>query len=245
MEIVLLLTACIDPQGMSNTKLQNPLTRQQQYEEALNYYLKETFFKIVFVENSNIYIGGKYQNEIEKGRLEIITFSGNNYPKERGKGYGEMLIIMKAVEQSLFLKSNSLIIKVTGRLIVSNINQICKTAISYSSKPIVISEFLNDNYFYSRVFIAPIHFFSHYAFPLIHKIDDSKSIYFESVMLEALLAWLKDGLLYSPFNYAISLCGISGTTSKVYLKKSMKHKIRVYVCYLMYKLKLVKWRLLS
>lgn len=47
------MTACVDPQGMSNTILQDKDLRKQQYIEALDFYLTKTDLPIVFVENSN------------------------------------------------------------------------------------------------------------------------------------------------------------------------------------------------
>lgn len=52
MEYILLLTACINPDGMPFTCLADVGVRKKQYIEALNFYLKNTTRKIVFVENS-------------------------------------------------------------------------------------------------------------------------------------------------------------------------------------------------
>lgn len=77
--MVILLTACINPNGMSFTKLQDATIRRSQYELALDFYLSKTNLKIVFVENTNTYIGTKYEKYVCEGRLEFITFSGNSY----------------------------------------------------------------------------------------------------------------------------------------------------------------------
>ena len=75
--ITLLLTACINPNGMSYTVLQDPNERKIQYEEALNYYLTKTKCKIVFVENTGEVEGtttvkdAKLGKLIEDGILEV------------------------------------------------------------------------------------------------------------------------------------------------------------------------------
>ena len=50
--IVILLTACVNPNGMSKTVLQDVELRRKQYVNALNFYLQETSLPICFVENT-------------------------------------------------------------------------------------------------------------------------------------------------------------------------------------------------
>ena len=92
-DVVLLLTACINPNGMLYTTIQDTELRKKHYIESLFFYLTKTQYKIVFVENSNTDISSLYQKEISEGRLECITFDGNNYDRSLGKGYGEALIL--------------------------------------------------------------------------------------------------------------------------------------------------------
>lgn len=54
MEYILLLTACINPDGMPFTCLADVGVRKKQYIEALNFYLKNTTRKIVFVLEFNL-----------------------------------------------------------------------------------------------------------------------------------------------------------------------------------------------
>lgn len=124
---ILLMTACINPNGMSNTACQNKNIREVQYLEALNFYLSNTKFNILFVENSGIDISGRYREVIKKGRLEVITFDGNHYDRKLGKGFGEGLILKQAFEKSDLLKTSKVVIKVSGRHIVKNINLIWKS----------------------------------------------------------------------------------------------------------------------
>ena len=90
--MILLLTGCINPNGMPFTALNNKEERQNQYVEALHFYLSQTSYPIVFTENSGTDISILFQKEIESGRMEYITFMGNQ-EKERGKGYGECEIL--------------------------------------------------------------------------------------------------------------------------------------------------------
>ena len=50
--MILLLTGCINPAGMSYTTLINPEERKKQYVDAIHFYLSKTNYPIVFSENS-------------------------------------------------------------------------------------------------------------------------------------------------------------------------------------------------
>src|SRR6266542_3820804 len=118
---VIFLTGCINPGGMLFTKLQDPQDRKHQYIDAISFYLKTTTLPILFVENSGIDISEIFREEILKKRLEIITFNGNGYDKRLGKGFGEMMIIEKALQDSVFLKQADFVFKITGRYKLLNL----------------------------------------------------------------------------------------------------------------------------
>ena len=81
MKYVLLLTACISPNGMCQTRLTDAEVRKQQYIEALQFYLKAVKYPIAFVENTGVDISGGFKSYIESGRLEVLTFRGNDYDR--------------------------------------------------------------------------------------------------------------------------------------------------------------------
>lgn len=126
-ELVLLLTACVNPKGMSYTVLNDVEKRRQQYRDAINFYLSTTTLPIVVVENTLDTLGDEYKEQISQGRLEYLTFDGNNFDKSRGKGYGEAKIMLYALEHSQLLKQCRYMVKVTGRLQVSNLEQAVKS----------------------------------------------------------------------------------------------------------------------
>lgn len=103
MNKVILLTACVNPNGMSNTAIQDIDIRKQQYKDAIDFYLRRTDYGIVFVENSSTDMSQGYCVPISKGRLEMITFEGNNYDRKLGKGYGEAMIIDYVFKHSRLL----------------------------------------------------------------------------------------------------------------------------------------------
>ena len=123
MKHIILLTSCVNPNGMPFTALSDINVRKQQYLDALRFYVNNTPLPIVYVDNSNVDI--KEYNVISNivdDRLELLSFDGN-HDKEHGKGYGELEIIDYAIKHSNIINSNKnvSIIKITGRLVIVNI----------------------------------------------------------------------------------------------------------------------------
>lgn len=227
---VLLLTACINPNGMLFTKLQDCNIRLGQYRNALNWYLANTNYPIIFVENTNTYIGSEYQTYIDSGRIEFITFEGNNFPRHLGKGYGEALILKKALEESTLLKKNTLIIKITGRLIIKNIKELVKE--SLKKQTVASSTCLNrkgEGFCSSYFIILPLEFLKDYFLPLTNKIDDSKGIYFEHILYNAIVIWINKGNKIHSFYRCIDTIGESGSTGTKYPSKTLKTSLKAFI----------------
>ena len=110
---LLFLTACVNPNGMVQTALQDSGMRLQQYLEAIRFYIDNFDFRLLVVENTGVDFSQYFLKEIQLGRLECLTFNGNNYNRILGKGYGEGLIIHHAFMHSCFLKECDYIIKVS------------------------------------------------------------------------------------------------------------------------------------
>lgn len=138
--LTILLTACVNPGGMSYTVINDIAERQQQYEDALTFYLENTNVPIVVVENTGVDFSDKFSEYKNSGRLEYLTFQGNDFDKKRGKGYGEALILKYALEHSSFLKQTKYLCKITGRLIIRNIADII------ASKALYLNHVLKSDY---------------------------------------------------------------------------------------------------
>lgn len=216
---LILLTGCIDPGGMTFTKLQNPDARKAQYVEAINYYLDATSCYILFVENSGNDISMEFSNRPDRHRLEILTFSGNDYEKSLGKGFGEMLIIQYALNNSLFIKRSTFICKITGRYKVLNIHTLLNFYMLSGSKLMVwLSKELD--YSDSRIFFAPAAFYNEIFVKYAGTVDDSKDVHFENALCKAVLEAIQAGYSYLPFRNKFRISGQSGTDS-TFLKDSL------------------------
>ena len=231
---VILLTSCVNPNGMPFTALSDINVRKQQYLEALSFYVYNTSLPIVYVDNSNVNIKeySVFSNIVED-RLELLSFDGN-YDKEHGKGFGELEIIDYAINHSHIINNNKNIslIKITGRLIIVNIATILKQLkynILPSSKSVICSMNSDFSMADSRLFIAPLNFYKR----LIENrmaINDSEGVYLEHV----LCSLIKKQNLYEfhPFFTEPQYQGVSGSTNITYEAK--KHTFREKIRYAEY-----------
>lgn len=229
--VILLLTACINPQDVPFTVLNNQEERRRQYIEALEYYLSNTNYKIVFAENSNTDISYAFSKEIEAGRLEYLTFKGNKY-KSRGKGYGECEIIEHALKHSSIIgnKKHLRIVKITGRLVVKNIKHVvCVHSLCFPQKAVLCAINSDLSFPDSRVVMASKSFFLK-LIEMKCKINDTIGYYFEHALLDTMVKEKK--YPYSPFFIQPDIVGISGSTGEIY--ESSNNGISYHYKYLKY-----------
>lgn len=216
---VLLLTACISPNGMSYTKLQDSVERKKQYVEAVNYYLQTTNYRIVFCNNSGEQpsdIFPNMNNEYKK-RLEVFSFSGNNYEVSLGKGYGELSIIRYAFEHSRFIDEATMVIKITGRLKIINLMEVDRTQriVFGKRKEFVYLDIISKNGYDSRCFMANKAFYLNALLYGENRLNDSVGYWFEHHLYDVTIG-LPNGYVVSDFVLPLSIIGQSGTTGEFY-----------------------------
>lgn len=226
MKTVILLTGCINPNGMVYTALNNTEERKMQYVNAINFYIENTNFPIVFTENSGTDISTLFQDSIDSGRLECLSYIGNQN-KEKGKGYGEAEIIEHTLNNSRFIDDNSIVIKITGRLIISNINRISKSLKKHSD--FVSCQFHSDLKFADSRLICATTTFYLYFLKYKDQINDHDGIYFEHILSSSVL---NTNIRYIPFSEEPMIIGKSGSTGVTYQTntKSIKNSL-LYKCY--------------
>ncbi len=233
-EPVILLTACINPNGMAFTVLQDSDERLKQYREALDWYLHHVENKIVFVENTGYDISPMYEDVIASGRLEVLTFHGNDFDKSKGKGYGEALIIEYALKNSEFLEEDLNIIKITGRLICENVAKMAK---KYTDIETVYGQKLKDPYgnmeMSSQVIVAPSKFWSEYFIPQKEEINDEAYYWFEHLLYDSAGRWKKDGHRYREMWFPIFLTGMSGSSGDEISTMTLRAKVSFHLHYLL------------
>ena len=229
MDNIILLTACINPGGMPFTVVSDATQRLNQYLLALQFYLQNTSCPIVFVDNSNMDKTPFLEYESQYGsRLEILSFDGNKV-KTQGKGLGEMEIIEYALIHSKFnlLLDKHRIVKITGRLIVRNINSLlkCDKWHLYPYKSIVCHVNSDLTFADSRIFIS-LGSFMNLLVKQKKYLNDTKGIYFEHLLCQQIKQ--QKTFTFFPFITEPHFEGISGSTGIKYEKPntSLLYKLR-------------------
>jgi len=217
--VVVLLTACIDPGGVINTARSDPKVRLADYKQALaEWCLGSGSVPIVFCENSGYDLSEL--NEIanknaKQGKdVELLSFCGQDFPSYLGKGYGEMRIIGHAVAKSKLIKPDSLILKITGRLFVRN-NQLLIDRLSAMTQADVYCD-LRSNLTSSdsRVFAANVQFLEKYLLPKCECLNDSAGIIFENVLARAIHSALDNGCQWRLMPCTPWIVGVAGTADQ-------------------------------
>jgi len=131
-ELIILLTGTVVPNNFDTLALSKPRERKQQYIQAIMYYLENFKHKVVFVENSGCSLMPYFKNY--PNGLEILTFTTKPLNRDSGKGYKELEILEYAFNNSKFIQNSSVIVKITGRLKVLNLNYISKSVIKDSRR---------------------------------------------------------------------------------------------------------------
>lgn len=231
MSLTLLLTACVNPGNMPNNQLTNVTERESQYVNALKFYLDNTPFKVVFIENTLHDFSDRFDSYIKAGRLEYITFQGNNYNKRLGKSYGEGQIIKYGFGMSKLLNEAHNIMKITGRLLLSNIlyfkNEGRHKDCVYSDLAISDSEILSHSY----IFIAPKQFFTEFFIPEVERIDDSSNYYFEKYLYDKIVEWVIAGHRHTFFKYPLEVIGNGAADGHAYYKARRFDNLRATIRY--------------
>lgn len=213
-DVIIFLTCCVNPKGMSFTQINDIKIRAEQYYEAINFYLDNTSYRILIVENTLFNLPNIF---LDNNRIEYLTFDGNNFNKELGKGYGEALIIEHALNNSNFLKKNkeSYIIKITGRLSTLNVNKLIDSLPDKNKGYISANITWKQNLAYSYFFISNFKFLK----KIVEKkdfINDSKGNYFESLLVQTIKKMNKNGLHFLCLSEPIRIKGVSGSTGNRY-----------------------------
>lgn len=230
MKKVLFLTGCVNPNGMPYTVLTDSGIRLAQYIKAIEWYLNNTQYDIVFVENTNVDLSVFFK---ENERLECLTFEGNNYDKTLGKGYGEAQIIRHALLHSKKIGKADLIAKITGRLIVHNVVKIMESCNSAST--LYIKKFYQKRmWFKSNFFIAPSSFFEAFT-ENSNKLNDSAGYYFEHLMYDIAQKWKNEKQNIKEIFSPINIEGESGSIGYTY-SYGLSHTCKEYIRFFLHRL---------
>ena len=216
--ICILLTATIDPKGGVFMKRNDPEVRENDYVNSIKMWIENTTYSILFCENSG-YESDKIEKimrDCDNNECEILQFAGQGFPRELGKGYGELLIIKYALQYSQLIKNSDYIIKVTGRYFIKNIEKIA-SALSSNKCVYVMADFKkNLSWADSRVFAFKPTFALNYLSKFQDLLNDSKGFYLEHALARAVLRTISEGYKWIPLPHRPIIIGYSGTSDTPY-----------------------------
>lgn len=212
-KICILLTATIDPKGIIHMKRNDPLVREKDYINAIKKWKSKIAYPIVFCENSgyNLCKVEKIMKKSANRKFETLQFDGQDFPRELGKGYGELLTIKYAIEHSTLIRHSEYVIKINGRYFVKNIMKIIEPLLE-SSDIYIMADLREDlNWAKSKVFAFKPTFVSDYLAEFQNLINDSKNFYFEHALHKAISRAVSESHKWLPFPSAPIIIGYSGT----------------------------------
>lgn len=219
-KFAILLTACVNPQGMSFTKITDVDIRAKHYIDTIDFFLKETNLPIIVCENTNWSLPTQFNQYLKDNRLEYITFNGNHFSKERGKGYGEALIILHAIKHSNIISQCKYLIKITGRVKIPNIKQLTNSPLFFLNN-VIRCNLAEGNNAESVIFFAPPLILEDILKKHLEEITEyPRGFWFEKIFYKAIVNDSRVHLI--PFTQSPILNGISAThNKKYYTKKSI------------------------
>lgn len=216
--VCILLPATINVRGVAFLKRSDPKIRENDYISALGKWIQETNYPIVFCENSNSDLK-RIKEAIEQyinREIEFLQFDGNNYPRDLGKGYGMLLTIRYALQNSILIKNSDYVVVVTGRYFVKNIQKI--VMLLSKNEDIYVTADLKRNLTWAdaRIFAFKPSFVLVYLSPFQDLINDSKGFYLEHALARAALQAIIDGHIWMPLPSKPFIVGYSGTSNTPY-----------------------------
>lgn len=144
-----LLPATIHTNGCWWLERSKAEEREADHYNALEKWLENTDYEFVFCENSGASLD--FLNPlIEKygSRIEVLSYTDNDYERSLGKGHGELRTINYAIKHSEKLKTQDIIHKVSGRYYLSNI----KTVLDHLTTNRLINNFDLIAYYHPPMF---------------------------------------------------------------------------------------------
>lgn len=199
--------------------------RRQEYIRAIQFYLSETKYKILVVDNSDYDFYNDFPNE---ERLEALHFIETR-SVSKGKGYAESLLMQYGYEHSAFIHEATQIIKITGRHIIKNINH--QLLFCQDENAIYANCNINLSNAAAEFFIVSKHFLVYEIFPRIEELNDLGGFYLEKLLGNAIMKWRKNGGKYHELVLPIYIVGRSGASGQKYHAPSLSRYCTIFAKY--------------
>ena len=245
MKCVVLMTATITPpQDAVNLKRIDPNQRENDYAEALKYYLsipEQYVSKIIFAENSNSDLSRlkKLVNDTPHNKtVEFIEYqNGNDFPPYYARSYGEQKLIDYAVDNSKILTEEDVIWKVTGRFKLLNLIKLIKTQPQKFSIYCDLKKY-TINVAETRVFAFTLQGYRRYLYNKYHKLKQRDELKGSKNMIAGEFIWfnliyanLHEKRIVPRFKYLPNFSGIKGGTNENFASFTLKKRYLLRVIF--------------
>jgi hypothetical protein len=229
----------VDPRGVVFVKRDDPRERFEDYRWALSKWVeRDDFDKLIFVENSGYDISELHEfvdkSALNSDSVEFLSFDGQDFPRELGKGYGETRNFQHVLDNSKVLSDDDMFVRSNGRYYVENMHVFFEALQPPTEILIELRQYLS----YGDVTIlgGTVDFFRKYICPYGFEVNDSKGYYMEHAYARATHRAIADGLVWRPFPEVPSVVGYSGTENvwkkdRVFARtaRNLRHKLRLKV----------------
>ena len=248
-DFALLLTASVDPKGMPGITQADPLEREATYADCLRFYLRNDprVRRIIFAENSGWPVDRFHEEVAASNRhakeVELLSFDCNDYPRERGKSYGELLLMRNAIEASRLARASKYIGKMTGRNLLLNLTELLESL----TQDFELLCDIRDHNFYqllrmpdcghhcdSRFFVLTCGFFERHLLPICTSESFANGYPIESILFDLVKSLEKSEPIIKRFRIEPEYAGAAGHFIKNKAKnyssagELMKRRIRSY-----------------
>jgi hypothetical protein len=229
-KICLVFTSTVYPNSHF-VKINDYKVREKQYLTSLIFYIINTNVKnIVVCDNSNFNYCNynlEYLAKLFNKNIEILSFNGNStLIKELGKGYGEGEIIEFVFKNSILFSHCISFFKVTGRILVENIDKII-SEISYNlnyfnfirHRLIIIQNKIDTRFYYCTKIYYLNHLIDRYKY-----VNDSNSFFLEHSYFIIKNRFKTD---FYEFPIVIKFSGYSGSHGNSYKDGFLKFHLKL------------------
>ena len=227
MNICILLTASINPPNTAGLGRSAVADRENDYIKSLRFY-KGFGLPIVFCDNSG------YKSETissycqeHSQQIEFLPFISQE--SIHGKSHGEMEIFDFAHKNSKFIASSTHVIKVTGRLIVENFQELLNQT-SNNDAWIYANIKKGLTYADSRLFVYKKEYYPDFLQPVLaDQLNDAKRFYFERCLARSIHLFMAQSDEFELLPVYPYFDGYNGTTNRSYkLSVFDKWKFSIY-----------------
>lgn len=218
------------------TALTDPLLRETQYLEALEFFITQSSLaKIIVCDNS----GYRYPESLyrlttsHKKEIELLSFTGNKeLVTAYGKGFGEGEIMAFVMANSKLIQTVTGFLKVTGRLKVVNVDAVLQQCRHDQNYFMPIS-LLRPRFMVPkaaracvevRTYYATVAFFNDVLLNAYKQVRDHDVYFLEHAYHDAIAS---SGIAVTCFPAAPEVTGISGSNGWVMKERSRYKKILI------------------